>query len=391
MRAEVLSIGTELLIGQVVNTNATFLAQQLASLGIDLLWVTTIGDNPDRLLEALRAAWKRADLVICTGGLGPTQDDITTEGIAQLIWEPLQLREDVLAYIEGIFHRRGRKMTEMDKKQAFFPPSAKLIPNPPGTAYGFYVERDEKLLMAFPGVPSELEVLWRQWAGPTLRERSQEAIVSRLLKFVGMSEASVATAVADLIKESNPTVAPYAGKGEVHLRVTAKDQTQAAAEARLEPVIGTILERLGEHCFATDGESLPGAIGQLLAERGETLATAESCTGGLIASRLTDVPGSSRYFQAGFIPYATEQNTALLGIPADFIEKHGVVSREVAEALAKAAREKAGTDWGLGITGYASLSGDAPSDRVGTVFVGISGETTEVRELRLGGMDRESI
>ncbi|HEY9765568.1 MAG TPA: competence/damage-inducible protein A, partial [Chroococcales cyanobacterium] len=178
MRAEILSIGTELLIGQVVNTNATFLARELAMLGIDLLWVTTVGDNKGRLLEALTLAWSRSDLVICTGGLGPTPDDITVEGIAKILDEPLELREDVLAYIEGAFHRRGRKMTEMDKKQAFFPPSVALIPDPPGTAYGFYLEREEKILMAFPGVPSELEILWKRWAAGYLRRKSPFSIVS---------------------------------------------------------------------------------------------------------------------------------------------------------------------------------------------------------------------
>lgn len=392
MKAEIVSIGTELLIGQIVNTNATYLAQQLADYGIDLQHVITVGDNPQRIQQALQDAWNRSDLVICTGGLGPTPDDLTAEQIAEFLKLPMELYPEALEHIRRRFELRGRTMSQSDPKQAYFPKGAKLIPDPPGTATSFYVNQDGKTILAFPGPPKELESAWKTWAKLVLENHQEGAIVSHLLKFIGMPEAVVAERVSDLLNGTNPTVAPYVGNWEVHLRVTAKAKTRDEAEVLLAPVIAEIKKRLAKHYFGQDDETLPQVVGQLLLKRGHTLATAESCTGGLIASRLTDISGSSRYFFAGFIPYATEKKTAILGIPADLIETHGVVSAKVAEALANHARDKAETNWGLGITGYAGASEGIPPEAVGTVFIGVATpDKTYTEEFHFGGMTRESV
>ena len=236
MLAEILSVGTELLIGQVVNTNATWLAQQLAGLGIDLHRVVTVGDNMDRLVEAIDTAMERSDIVICTGGLGPTADDITVEAVARVLGEPTEQRDEVLAHIESIFAGRNRRMTDLDRKQALFPRSAELIPNPSGTAFGIHVQRGGSRFMAFPGVPAELKTMWATWAAARLAGTATGTIHSALLKFSGCTEAELAELVGDLFDSQNHTEAPYTGSGEVHLRITVKADSVEQAAALLAPV-----------------------------------------------------------------------------------------------------------------------------------------------------------
>jgi nicotinamide-nucleotide amidase len=392
MRAEILNIGTELLIGQVVNTNATYLARELAALGIDCYFVTTVGDNPERIQAALALAWERSDLVICTGGLGPTADDLTHEMVAQFVGDAMVHHPDVYARIARAFAEKGRHLTESEKKLASFPASAELIPNPAGTAAGVLVTRGEKRLMTFPGVPYELTQMWESWARPRLAHLAGGTIRSRLMKFVAITEADAAERVADLEAGSNPTVAPYAGSGEVHLRVTAKAPSAAQAEELLEPVVAEVMRRLGDHYFGSDDETLPGVIGRLLRERGETLAVAESMTAGLIASRITDIQGSSDYFVGGSVCYQVAEKVRALGIPADFVERHGHVSPEVTRAIAEAIRNLTGATWGLGITGYAGAGPNTPDAEVGHAYVALAGpEGTEIGSYRFGGHPREKV
>lgn len=392
MLAEILNIGTELIIGQVVNTNATYLAKELAKRGIDLHFVTAVGDNPERILEALATAWERSDLVICSGGLGATTDDLTHETIAQFFGVPLVRDEAVLARIESLFAARGRSMLPAELKLALFPEGATLIPNPAGTAAGVCVERDEKQLMTFPGVPHELEAMWESWALPRLASLAQGAITSRLLKFVGINEADAAEKVKELLDGSNPSVAPYAGSGEVHLRVTAKARTTAEAERMLEPVVTEISQRLGAWQFGADDDTLPGIIGKLLRARAESLAIAESVTGGLLSSRITDVSGSSDYFLGGVVSYAVSEKVRFLGIDPGFISKHTHVSAEVSTAMAESIKRVTGANWGVGITGYAGGGRNTPASEIGRVFVAISGpDGTTLEGFNFGSHPRERV
>jgi nicotinamide-nucleotide amidase len=389
LNCEVLCIGTELLIGQVVNTNATYLGQELAAIGIDLLWVTTVGDNPGRMDAAIATALDRADLVLVTGGLGPTADDLTVERIAHVLGEPLAERPEVREHIEGWFKQRNRPLAASNFKQALFPPSGTPIPNPTGTAFGLHVRRGNHQLMAFPGVPMELKAMWTQWARPRLA--GEATLRSVLLRYIGIGEAVLAERVAHLLEGSNPTVAPYAGDWEVHLRVSAKAATAEAADALMAPVLAE-LEAIRPYFYGRDDVTLPAAVGKLLQARGQTVATAESCTGGLLASRLTDVAGSSAYVRGGVVCYATEVKHQLLGVPQATLDQ-GVVSEPVACALAQAARRTLDADWGVGITGWA---GEAPEGQEsGLVWYAVAGPdgTAAVAEAaRFGGaIPRETV
>lgn len=389
MNAEILCIGTELLIGQVVNTNATYLAQELAALGIDLYWVSTVGDNFGRLEDALRLAASRADLVLVTGGLGPTADDITIEAVAHVMGEPLAERAEERDRIVAYFQRLNRPMAPSNLKMALFPPSAELIPNPTGSASGMAAQIGRATVMTFPGVPFEMKAMWEGWTRPRLAGGA--TIKSALLKYVGIGEAQLAEQVASYLEGANPSVAPYAGSGEVHLRVTAKAATEAEAEAMLAPVVAE-LSAIAPYYYGRDDQTLPSVVGELLVEQNATIATAESCTGGLIASRLTDVAGSSRYVLGGLITYAGAVKTALLGIPDELLEG-GAVNEAVAVRLAEGARKTLGATWGIGITGFAGGGPGVPDEDVGLVWAAVAGpEGTATEQWRYGSrMPREMI
>jgi nicotinamide-nucleotide amidase len=372
MRAEILCIGTELLIGQVVNTNATFLAQELAAIGVDLYWMTTVGDNMSRVIDALKTSLGRADLVLISGGLGPTDDDLTVEAIANFLDEPMVERLEIRSHIEDMFKRRNRPMSVSNFKQALFPPSATAIPNPAGTACGVYLKLGTRQLMAFPGVPMELKEMWRGWARLRLEAEAGATIRSTLLRYVGIGESALAERVAPLLAGSNPTVAPYAGDWEVHLRVSAKAATVEAAEALMAPVVEQ-LKTIAPFYYGQDEETLPAVVGRLLKARGENMATAESCTGGLLASRMTDVVGSSDFILGGVVAYSVDVKRDLLGLPELGVLDQGIVSEAVAGALARSARQALGADWGVGITGYAGDAPGVPADEVGLVWLAIAG------------------
>lgn len=393
MLAEILSVGTELLIGQVVNTNATWISQQLAGLGIDVHRVVTVGDNMDRLGEAIDTALGRADLVVCTGGLGPTADDITIEAVARVLGEPLVERPDVLEHIAGIFARRNRRMTDLDRKQALFPASAELIPNPSGTAFGIHVRRGKSRLMAFPGVPAELKTMWATWAAEQLTASGGGVIHSTLLKFSGCTEAELAELVHDLFDSENPTVAPYTASGEVHLRITAKAASLDAAVALLAPMEAAVLERTAQYYFGRDDDTLPSVVGARLRAAGQTVGVAESATGGLLAARITDVAGSSDYFRGGVVAYSVPVKVQLVGVPPEIVEQYGHVSRETTEALARGIRKALDSDWGVGTTGFAGVGPGAPQDQVGLVYVSVCDPAGQVttREYRWGPHPRKQV
>jgi len=374
MKAELVMIGTELLLGHTVDTNAAFLAQELAKLGIDLYYKSTVGDNWLRMLETLAQALSRSDVVITSGGLGATTDDLTREAIAAITNKPLKLNLEAVAAIEKYFHDRNRPMSDNNRKQAYLPSGSQMIPNHWGTAPGIICEVGEKCIICLPGVPGELKEMWSATVAPYLAKKgANSVIISRTLKFVGIGEADLAQLVhEEIINQTNPTIAPYAGQGEVVLRVTAKAENTAAAQAMIQPVEERLKQILAPYYYGADQDTLETVVGNMLRERGETLATAESCTGGLIAHRITNVPGSSDYFNCGFVTYSNEAKIELLGVDPVLIQQYGAVSREVAIAMAEGARRQAGTSWGLAVTGIAGPGGATRDKPVGLVHIAVA-------------------
>jgi len=393
MRAEITSIGTELLLGQIVDTNAAWLAAKLAGIGVGVYFKSTVGDNLERIQGVLRLALERADAVICTGGLGPTGDDLTTEAIAAVTGRPLMLHEPSWEHIQRLFRHRNLQLQESHRKQAMLPEGAIPMPNPVGSAAGYILEFDGKLIAAMPGVPSEMTAMAEQSLFPYLAGKAGNGAVikSRVLKFTGIGESGVEERTRDLFAAcTNPTIAYLAKSGEAHLRITARADSPEHAEALIADTEREVLARLPEAYFGADEETLEAAVGRLLRERGLTLAAAESCTGGLLGDRITDVPGSSDYFQGGVISYSNQAKVDLLGVPEALLAEHGAVSEPVALAMARGARERLHADIGLGITGIAGPGGGTPEKPVGLVYLALDdrGETA-VQRLQSGGSRRE--
>ncbi len=381
--AEIICVGTELLLGDILNTNARYLAQQLANLGISHHYQTVVGDNPLRLARAIAIACERARLIIFTGGLGPTPDDITTDTIADFFGVSLVENTEVLADITAKFAQRNRTMTANNRKQALLPKGASVLPNPQGTAPGLlWQPRPGLHLMTFPGVPRELYAMWQNTAVPYLQATgwSQGIIHSRTLKFWGTSESGLAAKVDDFLKLDNPTVAPYATDGVIKLRISAKADSQLAAQQLIDPVAQQLKQIGGVDCFGEDDETLGDAVGRLLSTRQATLGVAESCTGGGLGAMITEVAGSSAYFMGGVIAYDNRVKEQLLGVSAHALAEQGAVSAIVAEQMAVGVRKTLATDWGVSITGIAGPSGGSPEKPVGLVYIGIA-NTQETRHL----------
>jgi nicotinamide-nucleotide amidase len=353
MRAEILSIGTEMLLGQIVDTNANFLAQQLPPLGLDLFYVSEIGDNLSRLSAAFRQALDRSDVIITSGGLGPTEDDLTREAIAEVLGEHPRVVPELEASLREFFARRGRPMPERNVKQATLIPSASVLPNPVGTAPGWWVEHDGKVIASMPGVPHEMYKMWEEQVQPRLARRiSGGVIISRVLKLIGIGESNAEEIVGDLTHSINPTLATYAKSDGIHLRLTAKAATPAEAEDLLNAFEPRVRARVAEWVYGTENDTLPMVVGAMLRERGLKLATAESATGGQLASLITEAPGASDYFVAGYVAYSADAKRAL-GVSPDILERYGTVAEATTQALAAAARQQAEADIAVATTGNA--------------------------------------
>ena len=389
--AEILCVGTELLLGDIVNTNAAFLSRELAALGLGVYRHTAVGDNPQRLAKALEEALERADLVITSGGLGPTYDDLTKETVAAAFGLPLELHGHSLKRIEDYFARLGRAMTPNNAKQAMMPVGATVFDNDYGTAPSLAVtDKDTgKTVIMLPGPPGELIPIFRQKIAPYLRERTDAVLVSKNIHIFGMGESAVEDKIRDIMTESeNPTVAPYCKEGEVRLRVTAKADSETAAAELCDGMIEKILStEVGKFVYGIDVDSLERALVGKLIEKGRTLCCAESCTGGLIAQRITDVSGCSAVFFGGCVTYTNEMKMALLGVSGETIERYTAVSPQTAMEMARGARLRLGTDIAVSATGYAGPTGGTESDPVGTVYIGLSTEKgEEYRRLSLSSM-----
>jgi nicotinamide-nucleotide amidase len=370
MRAEIISIGTEILLGDIQDSNSRYIAQRLPSLGIDLYYMHQIGDNQARLTELMRTAMDRSDLIICTGGLGPTEDDITRDAIAQAVGEEATIDPDLEAHLRAWFAKRNYPMPETNLKQATVLPSGEAIPNPRGTAPGWWVEKDGTIFVAMPGPPAEMTGMWTNTVSPRLEELSDgTVIVSRTVKTVGVGEGLVDRMMSPLLKSTNPSIGTYAKSDGVHLRLTAKAATAKEAISVIEPMEAKIRKLFGTAVWGIDDETLAGAVGSVLKETGLSVAVMESCTGGLLASTLTDVAGSSEYFRGGLVSY-TEAVKKQYGVDGATIAKHGVVSEETARAMASAVRKELGADIGVGITGVAGPDPHG-GEPVGTTHIGI--------------------
>ena len=391
-RAEIIAVGTELLLGNIANTDAQFLSEQLSSVGVDVLYHTAVGDNPQRLAEVIDIARRRCDLLVFTGGLGPTYDDLTKETVCRAFGMALEFHpeiiEEIHRYLDTVF---GAEAPKLDQQQAYLPEGCAVLHNAVGTAPGCIFEKGGVTVVMLPGVPRECRYLTEHGLIPWLRERRSGVILSHDLRTFGLREPIVQEMLADLMDEAvNPSLAPYAKTGEVMLRLTAKGETAEECEELMAPLFWDVRARLGEYLYGVDVDSLEQRAVQLLKERRLTFSAAESCTGGLIAKRVTDVPGSSAVFSGGVVSYTNGVKAKVLGVPEELLEQYGAVSAPVAKAMAEGVRRITGSDLALSVTGVAGPDKDDRGNEVGTVFIGFAApESTVVRKLQLGtGRDR---
>lgn len=387
-RAEIVSVGTEHLLGQIVDTNAPYLCALLAELGIAVYYRSTVGDNARRVQDVFLQALSRVDLIVSTGGLGPTDDDLTVAAVADALGLPLELHAEAWAHVQEFFRKRNRPMTGQQQKQAMLPRGARMIPNSRGSAPGVIVEHEGKTLVFVPGVPREMKGMMEDHVVPYLRERGlagREVIRSRILRITGLGESAVEDRLRDLMRAGvNPTIAPYAHTGECHVRLTARG-TAPEVERLLVETEAAVRERLGETIYAVGETPLEEVVARLLAAHRMSVAVAESCTAGLIAHRLTQTPGASAYMDGGVVAYSNAAKRRWLGVTDDLLERHGAVSAEVAHAMAASVRAHAGTDLGIATTGIAGPDGATPQKPVGLVYVALAHAAgTEVREMRYG-------
>ncbi len=373
---EILCIGTELLLGNILNSNARWLAEELAALGTPHYLQVVVGDNSLRVIEAVKEASKRSRILITTGGLGPTPDDLTTEAIAKAFNTPLQERRELLVDIESKVNLIGEHSVLSNRKQALLPLGANILPNPTGTAAGMvWSPQPDFTIMTFPGVPSELKEMWAQSALPWLKKNLEisHTFLSKTLRFTGIGEATLSEDIKDLLSYKNPTLAPYAGIGEVKIRITARARTIKEAETLIEPIENELHLRTGLKLYASNEENLASVLLGILRHRNQTLSVAESCTGGALGAELTKVSGASDVFIGGVVAYSNSIKENLLGVSQKLLQKHGAVSKEVAEAMALGVRKEFETDWSIAITGLAGPGGGSETKPVGLVHIAIAG------------------
>ncbi len=394
MVAELIAVGTELLLGNIANTDAQFLSEKLSGLGITVHHHTVVGDNPQRLAQALETARGRADIIITTGGLGPTYDDLTKQTICRTFGRELELHEDILEEIRTWFRNKlGREMPENNVQQALLPVGCVVFDNPVGTAPGCAFLEDGVHVLMLPGPPFECRYMFEHRAARYLERLTDGVIVSHEIKIFGMGESSVEEALREpMTRSANPTLAPYAKLNECMVRATAKAEDREAAEAMLAPLVRQVRETLGDVVYGVDVDSLEAVASGLLREKGLTLSAAESCTGGLVAKRITDLPGASAVFRGGVVSYTNDVKAQVLGVPEELLEAFGAVSEPVARAMAERCRTICGSDLAVSVTGVAGPDTDDRGNEVGTVYIALaSAEGTVCQKLSCGkgrGRDR---
>ena len=376
---EIISVGDELLSGKITDTNSSFLAKEITDLGMICLFKSTVSDNGHHIRDALDIALSRANIILFTGGLGPTNDDLTVESIASYFNKETVINKDIADGIETLFKSRGIEMPLNNLKQAYIPEGAEILNNSVGTAPGIIWDvsdltnyNGKKLILTFPGVPQEMKIMWKNEARNILKQFSKFNIYDRHVNFTGISESKLVEELAEIIDNNDPIVLPYANNYQIQLRVFSRNENIEKAKEKVENTIKEIQNIVGEYIYGYDEDTLESVVGQLLIIQNKTLAIAESCTGGLVSSRLTDISGSSKYIKLNLVTYANEFKESLLKIPKEIIEKHGAVSKEVAELMAINVRKIANTDIGVSLTGIAGPTGGSKNKPVGTIYIAIT-------------------
>ncbi len=387
---EILSVGTEILLGDILNTNTRFLSEELAKLGISVLRHTTVGDNPERLREAASTALGRSDIVIATGGLGPTADDITREICCDAFGFELVVDEEIVEDIRSYFRRKGTDMPETNLRQAYVPVGGAVFRNENGTAPGLGMKKNGKCLVILPGPPYEMAPMYKKSVVPFIKEYAGGIIASHTVRTMKIGESAMAEICADMLEKANPTVAPYAKMGEALLRVTAKADSEEAAEEMCKPVIEEIKRRLGGYVYGIDSENIEGRVVELLKKNKLSIATAESCTAGYIPKRITDVPGASSVFEYGAVTYSNAAKEKVLGVKHSTLEEFGAVSSETALEMAAGIRRISGADIGISVTGIAGPESDESGKPAGLIYVAIDAEDySECEKVETARNDRE--
>jgi len=391
MKSAILSVGTELLFGQITNTNSVFLSQQLNYLGVDVMYHYTVGDNPQRLAEMIRQAFTDCDLIITTGGLGPTQDDLTKEIAAEVLHDELVLHEDILKELEDYFKKINRVMTENNKKQAYLPSRAIMFDNDAGTAPGFALEENGKIIICLPGPPREMTRMFERKVKPYLEEKSNSIIYYKMLRTFGIGESMLETELQKWIDgQTDPTLATYAKEGEACLRITSKRRTLEEAKAVVEDMVEKVNQKIGQYVYSYDDEEYYQVVGKKLIEQNITISSAESCTGGLFAQTMTEVAGISAVFDRGYITYSNRAKMEELGVKAETLEKFGAVSEETAIEMAEGLKSVTGSRLCISVTGIAGPDGGTEEKPVGLVYIcAILEDKRIAREFKIRNISRK--
>ena len=392
MKCEILSVGTEILLGDILNTNSRYLSRELASLGIDVYYHQVVGDNRERILSALKEAFSRSDIIITTGGLGPTKDDMTKELVAEFLGMKMCLHEESLKCIKEYFEKMGREFVKSNEKQAYFPKEAIILKNNNGTAPGAIFEKNNKAIIVLPGPPKEMESMFKNEVKKYLKKYSEDVIISEVLRIFGVGESKAEEKLQDIIDNgTNPTVAPYAKEGEVIFRITAKAKTEDEARKMIVPVKDEIYKRLGDTIYNTGEISLQDTVAKLLIDKNMTIGVSESCTGGLVSAKLIEYPGVSEVFLEGAVTYSNEAKTRTLNVKKETLDKFGAVSHETAREMAEGIAKRCGSRVGISTTGIAGPGGGTDEKPVGLVYFGLylDGEVKSFKHIFTG--DRNSV
>lgn len=390
MKTAILSVGTEILFGQIVNTNTVYLSQQMNMLGFDVMYHYTVGDNPKRVEEMIDLAFQDCDLILTTGGLGPTQDDLTKEVACKALDDTLVMMDDVLEEITKYFKTLGREMTENNKKQAIVPSRATVFHNDAGTAPGFALEKEGKYIICMPGPPREMKRMFQKSVVPFLQSMIDGALYYRHIRFFGIGESMLETQLLDLIdNQTDPTLATYAKEGECSLRIASKRATEEEAEHAVDEMLEMVKERVGHYIYSCDDEELAQVVADRLMEQGLTLSSAESCTGGMFASTMTDIPGISQCFDRGLVTYSNQAKMEELGVSAGTLEKFGAVSEETALEMVEGLKRVSGSDVCISVTGIAGPGGGSEEKPVGLVYIGFSyGDKKICKKIQMRNVNR---
>lgn len=390
MKTAILSVGTEILFGQIVNTNTVYLSQQMNMMGFDVMYHYTVGDNPKRVEEMIDLAFQDCDLILTTGGLGPTQDDLTKEVACKALDDELVMMDDVLEEITKYFKTLGREMTENNKKQAVMPSRATVFHNDAGTAPGFALEKDGKYIVCMPGPPREMTRMFQKSVVPFLQSMSQGALYYRQIRFFGIGESMLETQLMDLIdQQTDPTLATYAKEGECSLRIASKRDTEKEAKQAVDDMLEQVKERVGHYIYSCDNEELAQVVAGKLMEKNLTLSSAESCTGGMFASTMTDIPGISQCFDRGLVTYSNQAKMEELGVSAETLETYGAVSEETALEMVEGLQRVSGSDVCVSVTGIAGPGGGTEEKPVGLVYIGFAyGEKKLCKKIQMRNVNR---